>query len=328
MKTVSVIIPAYNSADIVSEAIESVLAQRIVDLEIIVVDDGSKDPIKEVLSPYIEIGAIRYIYQSNAGPGAARNHGIAEATGQFICFLDADDTLLPGSIAKRAAFLERHPDVGMVFTDLYWCRCKGDLSEIHLRDAAFIDTFAKAVIRADPPNYVFDERYVRLAYEHNPCIKTSTVMVKRSIFESIGLFDETLRAAEDVDLWLRVARRTPIGYIDEPLTCYSRLPSSLTADTERFFKDSLIYYKGQYHSSTTQACEKKALKRKISQLLFAYGYHLLQNKCNKAARSMFIEAMTYNGINTLLMKNISISLLPNILTAVGRRIKDKVRARD
>ncbi|HEU5321302.1 MAG TPA: glycosyltransferase family A protein, partial [Methylomirabilota bacterium] len=116
---VSVVIPTFNCAPFVAEAVESVRAQTWADLEVVVVDDGSTDDTARVLEPYRQSGAIRYLRQDNRGPSAARNAGIRAARGRYVAFLDADDTIPPSSIERRLRFLDAHPDVAVVFTDCY-----------------------------------------------------------------------------------------------------------------------------------------------------------------------------------------------------------------
>ena len=120
MSKVSVIIPTYNSAEYITEAIESVLRQKHKDIEIIVVDDGSIDNTKEILKPYIESKSIKYIFQANKGPGAARNTGIRVAEGEFIAFLDSDDLYLDNALSKKVDLLMRYPKISLVFSDYYF----------------------------------------------------------------------------------------------------------------------------------------------------------------------------------------------------------------
>src|SRR5260370_32555542 len=115
MNVVSVIIPTYNSAAYLGEAIHNVLAQTFQDFEVIVVDDASTDNTKEVVGL---IGKrIRYIRQDRAGPSTARNHGILESSGDLIAFLDADDVWLPTKLAKQVDSLKQHPEAVLVYTD-------------------------------------------------------------------------------------------------------------------------------------------------------------------------------------------------------------------
>lgn len=110
---VSVVIPAYNMAAYIGEAIESLLNQTYKSLEIIVIDDGSIDSTAEIVRRY----PVRYVKQANAGPSVAKNHGLLLATGDYIAVLDADDRSHPERIARQVAFLDENPKVGIVFTD-------------------------------------------------------------------------------------------------------------------------------------------------------------------------------------------------------------------
>lgn len=323
-KTISVIIPAFNSAKFIDSAIDSVSCQKIYNFEIIVIDDGSTDATATVVKRYVDLGFVRYVYQVNSGPGAARNQGLDVADGEYICFLDADDTLLPGSISKRLDFMQRHPEVGMVFTDLYRCRSKGDNSEAHLRDNGFLEKFESAIIESQPPEYILDSRYVPLAFEHSPFIKTPTVMLRKSIIEKVGGFDCSLRAAEDIDLWLRIAREFPIGYIDEPLTCWNNYQSTLTADTSRFFKDTIIFYENRLNSSATTLFEKKMLRRRLGSLLFDYGYYEIKLGHRLEARRIFLKSLGYRPFETKTWKNILLSTLPGSFLTFLRELKNKM----
>ena len=114
--TVSIIIPAYNTAPTLPRAIDSVLGQTFSDYEILVVDDGSKDDVNAAVAPYGE--RVRLIRQNNAGASAARNNGARHARGRYLAFLDADDYWLPGKLSRVAEEFEKHPDTGMVYHGL------------------------------------------------------------------------------------------------------------------------------------------------------------------------------------------------------------------
>jgi len=194
MQIVSVIIPTYNRAWVLKEAIDSVLAQNFRDFEIIVVDDGSTDNTLRILESYQEVCIVR---QNHRGVSAARNAGIARATGHFIAFLDSDDLWRPGKLSAQVAFFNTHPDILICQTEEIWIR-NG--------------------IRINPKKR--HKKYSGMIFEHclELCIVSpSAVMMKRCLFDKIGSFDETLPVCEDYDLWLRVASRFPISLIEDPL---------------------------------------------------------------------------------------------------------------
>src|SRR5207245_498581 len=114
---VSVVVPCYNHAEFLAEAVQSALTQDV-SLEVVIVDDGSTSSLENALAPLRADPRVRCLRQENQGPGAARNFGIAASNAPFVCFVDADDRLEPGSIARRLQLFAAHPEVGMVFTDM------------------------------------------------------------------------------------------------------------------------------------------------------------------------------------------------------------------
>ncbi len=194
MPTVSVVIPSYNRACLLKEAIDSVLAQDFVDFEIIVVDDGSTDDTPEILDSYTSIRVVR---QAHRGVSAARNAGIARTTGQLIAFLDSDDLWLPKKLTAQTAFFKAHQDALICQTEEVWVR-NG--------------------VRVNPKKR--HKKYSGMIFERclELClVSPSAVMIKRNLFDDVGWFDESLPACEDYDLWLRIACRVPIHLISEPL---------------------------------------------------------------------------------------------------------------
>jgi glycosyltransferase involved in cell wall biosynthesis len=192
---VSVIIPTYNRGWIVKEAIDSVLDQDFTDYELIVVDDGSDDNTPEIVAGYG--GAITILHQSNKGVSSARNCGVAAASGQLIAFLDSDDLWLPGKLSTQVKFFKDHPDTVINQTQERWIR-KG--------------------VRVNPKQR--HHKFSGMIFEHSLAlcvVSPSAVMIKKSLFDEVGGFDEQFPACEDYDLWLRVSCRYPVHLIDTPL---------------------------------------------------------------------------------------------------------------
>ncbi len=184
---VSIIIPTYNAAAYITDAIDSVLAQTYVNKEIIVVDDGSIDNTREVLSRYLITGKIKYIFQENKGLSGARNTGIKESRGKYIALLDADDFFLPEKIEKQVEYLELHPDCDISYCDLYHFHedKPEDLLKLHYKYYAGDDVL---------PHLIVGNFIAPLA-----------VVLRKSLFERFGYFDETMRRSEDIEFWIRVA---------------------------------------------------------------------------------------------------------------------------
>jgi glycosyltransferase involved in cell wall biosynthesis len=206
MPTTSVIIPTFNRERLVARAVESVLAQTLPPDEVIVIDDGSTDGTHDALAVFGN--RIRYIFQPNAGVSAARNHGLREATGRYVGFLDSDDEWLPHKLERQVAFLESHPEIDFV-------GCPGTTDDRVVPLNLFRD-----------PSQQFRQFLIR-PYFANP----SRYLVRRECFEKFGLFDESMRCAEDWELWLRFLHHgCRFAALDDPLMVYHVMPDALSAD--------------------------------------------------------------------------------------------------
>lgn len=185
--SVSIIIPCYNTARYLGEAIRSALDQSYAALEIVVVDDGSTDESARVAESFERVRCIR---QTNQGVSAARNRGIRETRGDFVVFLDADDRLNPGALETGVRVLEAHPGYGFVYG--------------HSRD---VDNEGNLIAEHDLP--VVDAGYASLLAGRG-LAPPAVAMFRRGPLEKIGGFNETMKLAEDHDLYLRLAREFPI----------------------------------------------------------------------------------------------------------------------
>lgn len=202
--TVSVVITTYNRAELCVRAVESALAQTYPNLEIIVVDDGSRDGTSERLRARFGT-AITLISQENRGVSAARNTGVAASGGTLVALLDSDDYWLPEKTEEQVRFLESHPEYGMVLCNLSNFHADGrELGESNRRSALPRD------------GRILDNVLL------SPALVPSSVMIRRALYESLGGFDESLPTAEDLDFHLRVASRAPIALLERPLARIAR----------------------------------------------------------------------------------------------------------
>jgi glycosyltransferase involved in cell wall biosynthesis len=224
---VSVIIPTYNRPQYLPEAVESVLNQTYPTTELIVVDDGSPDQgraTKEALKPYLS--SLTYVYQENAGLGAAINKGLSLIKGKYIQRLDDDDTLEAEKIEKCVEVFEGDPAVGLVATGYYVT----DESGNHLRTQIPISS----------------PEGLQLLFSIMFCISAqAAVMVRSSVHDVVGLYREDIMS-EDNEMWIRIARRFKVATIREPLISYRRHNENLTRaeNQPRFERDILQYVKG------------------------------------------------------------------------------------
>jgi glycosyltransferase involved in cell wall biosynthesis len=203
---VSAIIPTYNRAHIVCDAIESVLAQTYPHIEVIVVDDGSKDDTLARLKQYGE--RIRVIGQPNAGPAAARNRGIATARGELIAFLDSDDLWLPEKTERQVALLERAGEsVPCCLSNIMMKWNSGDRASF---DIALLKPSSEEGVWLNVDE-VLATRFV---------LFNQGIIIRREVLQRIGVFDESIRYLEDVEFPLRLSLEGPWAFIETPLVTW------------------------------------------------------------------------------------------------------------
>ena len=201
---VSVVIPTWNREKLVVEALQSARRQSLRPLEIVVVDDGSTDDTECVVTHWKAEHAdsaltVRFFSQKNQGANAARNRGILEAAGKYVAFLDSDDRWLPDKLKKQVSVLEKDELVGGVYCGLRTV----DLDSGEL---------APPVIRPYPCGNLLSQMLV-----HDVSSPTSCWMVRRSCFEKVGVFDCSLQARQDWDMWIRLSSKYDIGCVPEVL---------------------------------------------------------------------------------------------------------------
>jgi glycosyltransferase involved in cell wall biosynthesis len=216
---VSVIVPAFNCAAFVGEAVRSALDQNDVQVQVIVVDDGSTDDTPRVLADFGD--RIEVVGQPNSGPGAARNLGMQRARGGYIAFLDADDVWLPGKLAAQAAHLEANSGTEAVYCRWHVWAPDGDGS-YRIAGWATRPVDRSAGIAADASGSL----YTSLLLDCH--ILTSTVVMRRSLMQRLGGFDEGLRCGEDYDYWLRMSRQARIDCMAMVGTLYRMSATSAT----------------------------------------------------------------------------------------------------
>lgn len=193
----SVIIPSFDRRDLLKKAVDSVLAQTYRYFELIVVDDGSDDGTEEMMRNYNDIRVL-YFKQQNLGVSSARNKGIARSRGDFLAFLDSDDRWVAKKLERTFECIGSSPGINIFHTNEIW-----------YRDGRILDQKDKYI---RPSGHVY-RMVLPLC-----CIGMSTSVVKRDVFDSIGVFDETFEACEDYDFWLRAANKYDVKLIPEDLT--------------------------------------------------------------------------------------------------------------
>ncbi len=202
--SVSVVIPTYNRAIFLGAAVASIRAQTYPCTEILIIDDGSTDDTTQVVK---ELGSgINYIWQTNAGPAAARNLGISRASGDLVAFLDTDDRWMPDKIALQVEILKREPSIALVSADMAIEDETGILCVPSNFARRNLQMFFKALDGRAIPNA--PSMMLKINF-----INTSTVLARRDVLVSMKGFDTRLRFGEDLELWLRIAAKHGVACI-------------------------------------------------------------------------------------------------------------------
>ena len=220
---ISIIIPCYNQAHFLCEAIESALGQSYANFEIVVVDDGSTDNSEEVGGQYSGVHCIR---QDHQGLAAARNTGLRHCRGEYLVFLDADDRLLPEALKVGVEVLKMHPDCAFVAGHYRVIEANGGLREM-------------------PPHRVAGEHYAELL-RRNYIAMHATVMYRREVFASVGSFNTSLRACEDYELYLRIARQWPIHCHAQVVAEYRQHGGNMTQNPALMLECALTVLRSQW----------------------------------------------------------------------------------
>jgi glycosyltransferase involved in cell wall biosynthesis len=211
--TISIIMPVLNGERYMAEAIDSIRRQTCTDYELLVMDDGSTDRTGEIVQGFAGTMNVRHVrHEKNRGITPTINDGLRRATGTFIAFLDHDDLWLPDFLETQLAYLREHPDVGMVHSDFQTIDGEGKVLE---------HSVAQERNRTRPSGFVFRHLFMQ------SMICGNTVLIRKSCFDHVGLWDERLRWA-DYHMWLRISRHYKIDYVPKVLTAYRQHSTQCT----------------------------------------------------------------------------------------------------
>ncbi len=307
-ETIAVIIPCYNQADYLAEAIESALKQTLKPTEIVVIDDGSTDHTALVAGRYTEVS---YYYQTNQGLPAARNAGITRSVSDRLVFLDADDRLMPEALAGGAQCLRAYPESAFVYGRYRVMTTDGTLL---------------------PPRYqpiIMQDHYLRLL-EVNFIAMHATVMYQRWVFAKVGTFDINLKACEDYDLYLRITFEHPIASHDTLVAEYRRQSLGMSRDARFMLHWVLTVLKSQSqraqehlrlekaYDSGMQYWQRLYTKRALRDIVEYLKRGLIKNA--GAALAFFIHNWSQRGWRAG-------SRLPAGITRLGGAIKRRLTLR-
>ena len=252
MPKISVVVPAYNSQNTISETITSVLQQTFSDFELIVINDGSTDRTLELLSDVKDARLKVYSYP-NGGLPTARNRGIVRATGEFISFIDADDLWTPDKLELQLQALQQNPQAGVAYS---WTICMGNNG----------NSFHPGVSESFQGN-VYPQLLVG-----NFIASGSNVLIRREAIESVGYFDESLKSCEDWDYWLRLAPKWEFVVVAKPQIIYRLSSGAMSSKLDVMEKYQTLVLERAFESAPS---ELQYLKNRG----FAYIYLFMTRLC-------------------------------------------------
>lgn len=251
---VSVLIPAFNRVDLIEQTIQSVWRQTHAPVELLVVDDGSTDGTYETLQHLSQRGELNLLIHEghvNKGQSAALNLALQHATGRYIAILDSDDMFLPQKLEKQVHYLETHPDVGLVY---------GLGEAIDGSGNWLYDLLSTDHIETNDPNAVLLDCYFLLP---------QNALVRKSVFDQAGLFEESFRAAQDHDMLIRLAELTRFGFLPDKLFQYRRHDGSISVNAaERRWRTGFTILQ---RAARRYPYRKSTLRRRKAVLNFRLG---------------------------------------------------------
>jgi glycosyltransferase involved in cell wall biosynthesis len=270
---VSVVIATYNRANYLAETIDSVLSQSFQKFELIVVDDGSTDETRRVVAPYGS--RVRYLYQENRGPSAARNLGARNASAGWISIQDSDDLCLPNHLETLYGYANKHPESGMVFANGSYLGGPAHDRETII-PAAKSRRLAEQGVRLED---LFDKSIVRL----------QAALISKRCYDDVGGHDESLRISMDLDLTFRLISCYPVAYLDEVVFSYRRHSGNISGNQElRLLENIRVIEKllGQ----NGEAEELLGKRRVAARLAYRY-YRLAKGRWKTGERDKSREAL-------------------------------------
>lgn len=301
--TVSVIIPTYNCETYIAETINSVLDQTHKNLELIIVDDGSRDSTQKIAASY---GApVRLLTQLNSGVCAARNHGMREATGQYICLMDHDDYWFPDKLALQLEEMERHPQAGLIYSTFGWWY--PDTEGLFPDPSSFNLALSPTGIDEDFSGWIYHLLLL------DCWVLTSSALIRTEVFDKCGIFDESLPYSEDWDLWLRISQEYPFIKLKKQLTLYrqhprqgNRIPRDIDYRTELLSKAAK---KWGLCSRDGRCITKRQFRENIARYHMEFGLNNLASGRLKIASHSFLKSWMKSPIRLKSLAYIPAALL-------------------
>ena len=301
--TVSVIIPTYNCENYIAETLNSVLNQTFKNLEVIIVDDGSTDNTQKIVASYD--APVRLLTQANSGVCAARNYGIREATGRYICLMDHDDYWTRDKLALQLEEMSRNPEIGLVYSTFIWWY--PDTESLFPDPSSFEPTSCLTGVDEEFSGWIYHLLLL------DCWVLTSSALIRAEVFDKCGTFDESLPYSEDWDLWLRISQEYPFTKLKRPLTLYrqhpqqgNRIARSIDYRTELISKAAA---KWGLCSRDGRCITKRQFRKNIARYHMEFGLNSLASGNLKVANRSFLKSWLKSPVKLKSLAYIPAALL-------------------
>lgn len=318
--SVTVVIPAYNAGKYLAATLDSVLAEGTSQVQVIVVDDASQDDTAAIAGRYAERGVeCLRLARNSGGPARPRNEGIRAARAPFIAIFDSDDLMLPGRLSLPLQLMTARPDVGLVFTDAvrFQDGTRPEQGSAFLREYHGFAALPKTGL--SEPCFVLEppHGYEGLVFEN--FIPTSSVLLRRSLLEQIGAFDETLPNGDDFDLWLRLARSRPIGVVNRITVHYRERASGISGRGALLSEARITVLRRQLELGQTPRIQRQ-LHHQIALNHYALGYYHQERGELAQARGYYRQSLRASP-GWFALKGLLVTLLGNRVRRVVRSLR-------
>lgn len=284
---VSVVIATYNMARFLPLALRSALGQSYENIEVLVIDDGSQDDTQAVMAPFRSDHRVRYVFQQNGGQASAKNHGIREARGEYVAFLDADDMWVPDKLERQMPLFLRSPAVGIVYSRFACIDEAG--SELRIEDYELFRG------RVSGPLLIRN------------FIGFGTSVARKECFDRLGSFDESIGMGIDYDLWLRFSTQYEFDYVDRPLLRYREWPGQMSRNWRVRYLNGIAIMKN-FLRDFPDAVDRRTVNEAWAHTYTGFGY------CARASRRVealghYLRALRFKPAYFPAWKGIAATLL-------------------
>lgn len=267
---VSVVIATYNMARFLPLALRSALGQSYENVEVLVIDDGSQDDTQAAMAPFRSDHRVRYVFQQNGGQASAKNHGIREARGEYVAFLDADDMWVPDKLERQMP-LFRSRRVGVVYSRFSYIDEAG-------RDLR-IEDYELFRGRVSGPLLIRN------------FIGFGTSLVRKECFDRLGSFDESIGMGIDYDLWLRFSTQYEFDYVDRPLLLYREWPGQMSRNWQVRYLNGIAIMKS-FLRNFPDAVDKRTVNEAWAYTYTGFGYCMRESR-RAEALALYLRALRF-----------------------------------